>query len=355
MAEPPGTSVIAWQNAASPLVMGDFIYVNGNVPGQRLAAVRKADGVTAWARHDLGMTHATPAWAVIAGAPQVVFVTAQGLAGLAPASGDVLWRYVFTPSSTSTAVTPVVAGDRVYASAAYGRGSWNARIVPAGGAFSAVETQYRQATEFQNHWATPVHHEGVLYGIVERGAPARSLVCYDLAGRTNRWRTTAVGSGSPGFGSVIKAGGLLLVLTEEGELVLVQPDPERYVELGRFPLLTRHCWNNPAFSGGRLYARSSAELAALDLAPEAAPLPPLAVSAGLAREPLALRFSVTGQDRPLPADAAGRLELASTSALPAADAAWTPVTAAFTVQDGVAEASVPLPGGDTFFRVRTRP
>lgn len=352
VAEFPGTSVIGWQNAASPLVAGDRIYVNSNVGSQRLAAIRKHDGTTAWARHNDGMTHTTPAWAVIGGVPQAVFVTSQGMVAVAPDSGDVLWRYTFSPSGTSTAASPIVAGDRVYASAAYGRGAWNARIVNNSGAFSATQTQYLQATEFQNHWATPVPHEGVLYGIVERSS--RSLVCFDLAGRTNRWRTSTVGSGNPGFGSVIKVGGMILVLTEDGELVLVQPDLDRYVERARYQALTAHCWNNPAFSNGRLYARSSSEMVALDLAPETQPLPPLEVSGELS--PGSLRLIVGGAaGEPLTAVDAARVEVQKTAAFIPGTTAWQPQTVAWTATNGVLETTLPTGTGTEFFRVRAQP
>jgi hypothetical protein len=58
---------------------------------------------------------------------------------------------------------------------------------------------------------------------------------------------------------------LLLVLTEKGQVVLLEANPERYVELGRFQALKGKTWNHPVIAGGRLYARNAEEMACYDL------------------------------------------------------------------------------------------
>jgi outer membrane protein assembly factor BamB len=322
IAEFSGTDVIDWQGAASPLIVGDLVFLNSNVANKCLMAVRKSDGVIVWGSEDANftsisvqggsvvfawsgtsalqsadtvtgpyadvvgatsprtvpvangpkyyrfkqndMTHATPVYATIAGTPQVIFLSLRGLVGVTPETGAVLWRYNFSPSTTSTAATPIVADDYVYASCAYSKGAWTARVTKSGAQFSVGQTDYTQSSSYQNHWATPVHHEGFLYSIVERSG--HSLACFSLAGRTNRWITSTVGSRNPGYASLIKVGGKLLVLTERGELVLLEPNPEAYTEIARYQALSGTSWNHPAFSNGRIYARSSSQIVALNVA-----------------------------------------------------------------------------------------
>jgi hypothetical protein len=60
--------------------------------------------------------------------------------------------------------------------------------------------------------------------------------------------------------------GRLVVLSEDGEVVLVQPDPAAYREIARYRALSGKCWNAPAFSDGRLYVRSTLEAVCLDVA-----------------------------------------------------------------------------------------
>ena len=355
IAEFPGTEVISWQNAASPLVVGDLVFLNSNVANQRLMAVRKSDGVTVWKGQNDTMTHATPAYATLAGTPQVVFQTLRGLVGVAPETGAVLWRYSFSPSSTSTASTPVIADDYVYGSCAYSLGAWTARVTKTGDTFSLGQTDYKRSSSYQNHWATPVHHEGFLYSIIER--TPKNMACFSLAGRTNRWTTATVGSGNPGFASMIKVGGKLLVLRESGELVLVEPNPAAYTEIARYQALAGTSWNHPAFSGGRIYARSDTQIVALDVAVATVPLPALTLAATLLPAGDQLRLEVAAQEgTPLEAVSAGRIELLVTTGLTDGALMWTPLGPVFTASNGKLQADLPLAADATtrFFRVREK-
>jgi len=356
VAEFPGTEVINWQSAASPLVVGDLVYLNANVANQRLTAVRKSDGVTVWSGQNDTMTHATPVYSTIGGTPQVVFLTARGTVGVTPGTGAVLWRHSFTPSATSTAATPVVANDIVYASCAYSLGAWTARVTRNGNSFSVGQTDFKRSSSYQNHWATPVHHDGFLYSVVERST--RSLACFSLAGRTNTWITNVVGSGNPGYASLIKVGGKLLVQTEAGELVLLEPNPTAYTEIARYQALGGTSWNHPAFSNGRIYARSNVEMVALDVAAAVAPLPALRLTVELLPDLGRLRLRVTAVNgTALSANAAGRVQLQLAAPPAVAAPAWQNATVTFNAAAGALETEVPTPADSTFLRVveRTSP
>lgn len=250
--------VVPWQNAASPLIVDGLILVNGNAANRRLLAIRTEDGSLAWRQHDAAMTQSTPVFATIAGVRQVIFFTQSGLVSVTPESGDLLWRYSL-PFSTSTAMTPVVSGDLVYASAAYGVGAGTVRIQKTGATLAATEV-WRTRGANMNHWATPVPVDNHLYGIY--GQSATSLRCVDLATGAEKWR-----QGGAGYGSVLLISGTILMLTEDGNLVLVQPDSSAYREIVRFKAVSGKCWNIPALSNGRIYVRSTTEAAAYDVAP----------------------------------------------------------------------------------------
>lgn len=277
--------VIPWENAASPLLVGDLIYINSNVPGQCLMAIRKSDGSTAWSGQSFSMTHASPIYGTVAGSPQVIFLTHSGLVATAPLTGTVLWRLPFAPSSTSTASSPVIAGDYVYASAAYASGMWMAHVTQSNGVFSVTQSGRQQGVFYQSHWATPIEYQGYLYCVPTASSDQGRLACVDPVGGTNRWLQQIVGTGNIGFGSVIRASDLLIALTESGELVVVRPNVASYIELAKFKVLTEYCWNHPTLSNGRLYVRNSSlasQLVALDVKAPLPPLPPfgLQLSAG---------------------------------------------------------------------------
>lgn len=255
-----GARNISWQNAASPVIEGNVVLVAGGGEGQALLGIDKVSGQTVWKGENDRMTHATPVVADLLGRRQAIFFTQSGLVSVEPATGKVLWRQPFR-YSTSTAASPVVAGDVVYCSAGYGVGAGAYRIREEGGSFHSTEL-WRAEGKLQNHWSTPVVRDGHLYGLFgfkEYGACP--LKCVELATGKEKWST-----GGFGPGNVTLVGDQLVVLGDAGQLVVVQATPEAYRETARADILGGKCWSTPAFAGGRVYARSTTEGVCVDLA-----------------------------------------------------------------------------------------
>lgn len=336
-----GSGIIPWENTASPLLVGDLIFLNASVAGKSLMAVRKSDGVTAFSSQSDGLTHATPIYATIAGVPQVIYLTRQGLVAIAPTDGAVLWRLPFTPSSTSTAASPSVSGEYVHSSAAYGSGTWVARVTSNGGAFSATQAARQQGVNYQLHWSTPVEHNGFFYCNPSPSAFQARLACFDPVGGTNRWSRSQIGTTGINFGSIIKAKDTLVVLTEGGELVLVAPNPNAYTEIAKFQTLSSYCWNRPVISNGRLYARNSSlnsEIVALDVSVAVA-FPNFKIAAEV--NPDGSRLKLTFQPINGAFDSAHltRLELLTAAEL---QTTWTPLTQTFTLNNGSLVTEIPI-------------
>ena len=349
-----GSQIIPWENAASPLLVGDLIFLNSNSPTRALMAVRKSDGGTAFASQSDGLTHATPIYATIANTPQVIFLTRQGLVAITPEAGAVLWRLNFAPSSTSTASSPAVSGQYVHGSAAYGSGTWVARVTSNGSTFTATQAARQQGVNYQLHWSTPVEHNGFLYCNPSPSPSQARLSCFDPAAGTNRWTRAQVGTGNISYGSIIKAKDTLIVLTESGELVLVQPNPAAYTEIAKFQTLPAYCWNRPTLSNGRLYIRNSAtasEIMALDLSLPTT-IPTFGMGAELtpdrARLKLTLRPTTGAFD---PSDTANIEILTATDP----SSIWSILPQTFTIVDGALITEISLTTDPTrYFHAREK-
>ena len=251
---------ITWQDAASPVIEGDLIFMAGGGAGEALLGIDKETGKTVWKAEDDKMTHATPVVATIQGVRQVVFFTQKGLVSLEPKTGKLLWRYPFQ-YSTSTAASPVIAGDIAYCSAGYNVGSGAARITKNGDTFEAKEIWRTKGNKNANHWSTPVEKDGYLYGMFsfkEYGSGA--VKCIELATAREVWSQPNFGSGQ-----AILAGGKLVALSDSGQIVLIDPSPEGYKEISRMQAVSGKCWSTPTISEGRLYVRSTREGACYDV------------------------------------------------------------------------------------------
>lgn len=268
---------ISWQNAASPCVEGDLVLVNCDARNQTLLALRAADGEKAWqtATEDR-MTHATPVPTTLFSQRQVVFYAQSGLVSVNPTNGAVLWRQATSYNNTSVAASPVVASNLIYASAAYGTGARVVRLTKPGSTITPTQI-LRTPGDFQNHWVSPVHFAGYLYMIEGSYAPSSPLVCVKLDTLEAQWSQENFGHA----GGIIVADKLLM-LTETGALVLIDPTPAGYSELARFQAVAGKCWNVPAVSSGRIYVRSIKEVAAFDVA--LPPPPPVRLAPPIVRQ-----------------------------------------------------------------------
>lgn len=255
--------VITWENAASPMIDGDLIYVVGGGAEESLLAIDKKDGHVVWKGESDSMTHSTPVAATILGERQVIFFTQKGLVSAAAKTGKVLWRYPFR-YSTSTAMSPIVSGDIVYCSAGYGVGAGACKITKTGDGFEATRLWFEPANVLNNHWSTPVCQDGYLYGLFGFKEFARApLKCVEIATGKVLWS-------KPGFGpgGCLLVDGHVLVLSDAGDLVLVKATPSDYQEVARAHAVTGKCWSAPALSDGHIFARSTKEGACLDVSPQ---------------------------------------------------------------------------------------
>ncbi len=342
-----GGQQVSWQNAASPLLDNDLIFINCNSVTNSLLALRQADGNLVWRGGAERLTHASPVPATLFGTRQIIFFTQAGLVSVDAATGAELWRYGF-PFNTSTAASPVVDGEMVYCSAAYSVGAGAVRISKAGSQY--VATQIWRNANLMNQWTTAVALNGYVYGIFGTSYSSTApLKCLELASGAERWS-------QPGFGpgGVLLVGGKLLITDAYGGVALAEADPNAYTELARFQAVSGKCWNSPAFSNGRLYARSTTEAACFDLSASIA-LPPLRQSmqwAGGDR----LQLCISAADgNPVPADLLSSLQIRSTSNLLEPITLWAVVTNSPTLTNGTITLDLDARLTPQFFTLTNKP
>jgi outer membrane protein assembly factor BamB len=194
--------------------------------------------------------------ATLGGVRQIVVLNFSSVAGHDPATGRVLWSHPWPRTAPSVAAPLVLSDTRVLVSAGYGIGSRLLEIAQAGAA--VTQTLVWESPRLKAKFTNPIVHDGFVYGL-DDGV----LVCLDPATGERRWK-----SGRYGHGQTILAGNRLLVQTEDGDIVLVDPRPDAHRELGRFTAFAQKTWNPPALSGRFLLLRTDTEAVLYELAGE---------------------------------------------------------------------------------------
>ena len=145
-----------------------------------------------------------------------------------------------------------------------------ARVVLTNSNWTVTQLYYKSSAAGLNYrsiWMSPVCYQGYIYTLCGENSTYLTppLNCIELSTGDLKWATNNFG-----MGGLILVNTNLLVITEDGQLVLVQPDPIAYREVARYRAFQfsdtapGKCWISPAFSNGRIYAHSTSGGICLD-------------------------------------------------------------------------------------------
>jgi outer membrane protein assembly factor BamB len=248
-----GAHLPEWGFAGSPLVVGDAIVV---ATAGRLIAYDAATGDPRW-KTEGGGSYSSPQLATIDGVAQVLLLKGAGAISVAPADGTLLWEHkwpgdgIVQPALTADGDVLIGAGSGMAANMGVCRLS--VRHGPGGWTVQERWTSNGLKPRFNDF----VVHKGHAFGF-----DGSMLASIDLADGRRTWK-----GGRYGHGQLIVLPGqdLLLVLSETGELALVEATPTSYTELARLPAIEGKTWNHPVLAGDILLVRNDEEMAAFRL------------------------------------------------------------------------------------------
>ncbi len=240
-----------WGFSASPLVVDGLVIAAAS---GRLAAYDAASGEPRWTRPNGGVSYSSPHRMTLDGVDQVLLMSAAGATSVAPSDGTLLWEH---PWPGHPIVQPAVTADGgllISASETHGVRHLAIAREAAGWAVEERWTSLRLKPYFNDF----VVHEGHVYGFDHS-----ILACIDVEDGSREWKR-----GRYGFGQLVLLPDqdLLLVISERGELALVDATPDGFTERARFPALTGKTWNHPVLVDDLLLVRNSEEMAAFRLA-----------------------------------------------------------------------------------------
>jgi outer membrane protein assembly factor BamB len=213
------------------------------------------NGDLLWSGGEQKLSYSSPVFAELAGYPQIVVFNANGVAGHDVETGAVLWESNFNDQNVHVAAPLVIDTQRILVSAGYGVGSELFQV----GLKSEGSWEVKQewvSRRMKAKFANLVLRDGHIYG-PDDGI----MACISAAAGDLKWK-----DGRYGHGQMILTGDLLLMMAEDGRVVLIEASPEQLNELGSVRVFTDKTWNPPALSGNHLLLRNDREAVCLRLA-----------------------------------------------------------------------------------------
>jgi outer membrane protein assembly factor BamB len=237
--------------ASSPLVDGEHVYVQA---GGSFVKLNKRNGETVW--RSLvdgggmnGSAFSSPFKATIAGQTQLLVQTRERLAGVDDATGKELWSQKIEAFRGMNILTPVVYGDAIFTSS-YGGKSWLFDLVKNSGT-TAPDQEFAVTQRWQNktqgYMSTPVIIEGHIYTHLKN----QRFACIELSTGKECWVTPPFGK----YWSLVAQGRKILALDEQGELFLINANPERFELLGKRHISDATTWAHLAVCGDEVFVR----------------------------------------------------------------------------------------------------
>jgi outer membrane protein assembly factor BamB len=269
-----------WGIATSPIVEGDQLIVA--IGGQPKASVVSFDAKTGeerWTSMSDRASYAAPIVIDQAGRRVLVVWTEVAVNGLAPESGEILWREDHPPVRfPSNIATPVLYENKLFVSAFYD----GSLLLELGQERPTIQRLWhhrgpdeRRSEALHSMITTPIIRDGVIYGLDAYG----QLRGLDLATGERLWESLdAVPQARWATVHMVRHMPTenIWMFNEKGELLIAQLSREGYREIDRTKIIDPTleqlrqrggvCWSHPAFANRHVIARSDEKIVRISLA-----------------------------------------------------------------------------------------
>ncbi|OYP29840.1 PQQ-binding-like beta-propeller repeat protein [Rhodopirellula sp. MGV] len=265
-----GGKIPTWGYSASPLVDGDRVIV---CPGEAnfLVGLDRNSGEKVWGSQEMSASaeYVSPIKGTVGNVSFYVTASKPGLVGFDAQTGKKLFEDSTTGNNIAVIPTPIVAGDLVYHTSAYGAGNTLLRLVPADNGLTAISVYALNSKSMENHHGGVVLVDGVIYGFTKQNGGC--WMAQDLESGQALWFERARPNNS---GSICYADGRLYCYGDkDGSVLLVEPSREGFNQVGKMtlpqetsvPRKQGAIWAHPIVAGGKLIIRDQDLLYAFDI------------------------------------------------------------------------------------------
>ncbi len=243
------TEVPTWGFSGSPLVVDDLVLVAAT---GSLIAYALDTGTPRWFNTTGGNCYSSPHLLHSDGVTQVLLLNEDGVSSVTVTDGTPLWEH---PWPGTPIVQPALCENGDILISASDRSGMRRLAVTQDPNVWTLQTRWTSRA-LKPNFNDSVVHNGHVYGY-----NGRSLACIDVENGQRKWKGARYG----GQLILLADQDLVLVLSEKGELVLVEAVPGQFTERARFGAIKGKTWNHPVLVGDVLLVRNAQEMVAFRL------------------------------------------------------------------------------------------
>ena len=260
-----GAALPQWGFSSSPLVVQGIVTVFAGGPeGKSVLGYNAQTGELAWSAGDGKLSYCSTHLAHFDGVEQLLIATEHGVTSFEPETGKILWVHYWPTETVARIVQPAVLNTSdLLIGTGMGIGTRRIHIGHDGEKWPTEEMWTSKSIK-------PYYNDMVIQGTYLYGFDGNIFMCVGWDDGKMRWRTRGSDNGAAyGNGQVLLLAeqNLLLILTESGEVALVEAQPEKFQEIARFKAIEGKTWNHPVIAHGKLFVRNAEEVACYELAP----------------------------------------------------------------------------------------
>ena len=259
---------IGFGDSCSPTVLEGKVLLPVGGKEASMIALSAADGNLVWRSGDDAASY-TPALPITwAGRELVIGYLENALVAFDRSSGEIVRREALSHGYDEHSAWPIYREPLLWTGAPFRAGSTMRDLSAAGTKPAIVWSSELLSNDVMSSVLVGDH----LYGFDIRDAQAKTqrtsrgvFRCVQWATGRSAWSVgdethRKIAPGTIGHASVICADGKLILLNDEGELILARANPERYEELARATVLPGSIgWTPPTLHRGRVYVRNHSQ------------------------------------------------------------------------------------------------
>jgi outer membrane protein assembly factor BamB len=244
--------------------MQGLVLVFAGAPEKCVLAYDAATGKLAWASGKGNLSYSSVQRATIDGVEQALMMTGEALFSLNPKDGAVLWNYEWDLKGAARCVQPGAVGNADFlVGSPFGSGTQRIHVAHKDGKWETKKVWASNTiSPYFNDFVT---HRDHMYGFT-----GDFFACVNLDKGKAKWKErgfAADDASKYGAGQVLLLvdQDLLLIVSEQGAVALVEANPAEQKVLAHFQAIDGKTWNHPVVAHGRLYVRNGEEAACFQL------------------------------------------------------------------------------------------